>query len=305
MHVCFENNDIPPVRWHQSDEFKLCEVGVIAAWFRTEAHIQDPSTYSVRRGKPAESTCCSWPTATSSRTCSLQAPPALSLGDADRQPPSTRLWMAPTEPSSAACLPAFASHQPAKETSARKHTQPPSTRGQASSSVCSSCSICPTLSAVFEQPTRSPFICSAVAISPELPIISSSSTKNRGSLETRLSLAEISLSQWVVNAPIMLAFLILCYYYPRLPFSLQRIKRQGFQGRTMALCICQRLDKQYLCVSALLETSLLWESGCVRPPVRQCRGVSVCPPTQLPSQQHVHPQLPGNQHRSASAQRQR
>lgn len=31
MHVCFENNDIPPVRWHQSDEFKLCEVGVIAA----------------------------------------------------------------------------------------------------------------------------------------------------------------------------------------------------------------------------------------------------------------------------------
>lgn len=237
----------------------------------------------------------------------LQPPgsPALSLGDADRQPPSTRLWMAPTEPSSAACLPAFASHQPAKETSARKHTQPPSTRGQASSSVCSSCSICPTLSAVFEQPTRSPFICSAVAISPELPIISSSSTKNRGSLETRLSLAEISLSQWVVNAPIMLAFLILCYYYPRLPFSLQRIKRQGFQGRTMALCICQRLDKQYLCVSALLETSLLWESGCVRPPVRQRGGVSVCPPTQLPSQQHVHPQLPGNQHRSASAQRQR
>lgn len=185
------------------------------------------------------------------------------------------------------------------------NTQPPSTRGQASSSVCSSCSICPTLSAVFEQPTRSPFICSAVAISPELPIISSSSTKNRGSLETRLSLAEISLSQWVVNAPIMLAFLILCYYYPRLPFSLQRIKRQGFQGRTMALCICQRLDKQYLCVSALLETSLLWESGCVRPPVRQRGGVSVCPPTQLPSQQHVHPQLPGNQHRSAPAQRQR
>lgn len=76
----------------------------------------------------------------------------------------------------------------------------------------------------------------------------------------------------------MLAFLILCYYYPRLPFSLQRIKRQGFQGRTMALCICQRLDKQYLCVSALLESLLLWESGCVRPPVRPGGGVSVCPP---------------------------
>lgn len=124
MHVCFENNDIPPVRWHQSDEFKLCEVGVIAAWFRTEAHIQDPSTYSVRRGKPAESTCCSWPTATSSRTCSLQAPPALSLGDADRQPPSTRLWMAPTEPSSAACLPSLPISLQRRHRHANTHSPP-------------------------------------------------------------------------------------------------------------------------------------------------------------------------------------
>lgn len=110
-------------------------------------------------------------------------------------------------------------------------------------------SICPTLlTAAFEQTARSPFTCSAVAISPELPIISLSSSKNVGSLETQLSLAEISLSQRVVNAPIMLAFLILCYYYPRLPFSLQRIKRQGFQdphngsvhlpavGQTIPLC---------------------------------------------------------------------
>lgn len=101
---------------------------------------------------------------------------------------------------------------------------------------------------MFEQPTCSPFICSVVAISPELPIISLSSSKNVGSLETQLSLAEISFSQQVVNAPIMLAFLILCYYYPRLPFSLQRIKRPGFQdphnssvhlpvvGQTITLC---------------------------------------------------------------------
>lgn len=33
----------------------------------------------------------------------------------------------------------------------------------------------------------------------------------------------------------------------------------------MALCICQQLDKQYLCVSALLETFLLWESDCTCP----------------------------------------
>lgn len=33
----------------------------------------------------------------------------------------------------------------------------------------------------------------------------------------------------------------------------------------MALCICQQLDKQYLCVSALLETFLLWESDCMCP----------------------------------------
>lgn len=106
----------------------------------------------------------------------------------------------------------------------------------------------PSLTAAFEQPTCSPFICSVVAISPELPIISLSSSKNVGSLETQLSLAEISFSQQVVNAPIMLAFLILCYYYPRLPFSLQRIKRPGFQdphngsvhlpvvGQTIPLC---------------------------------------------------------------------
>lgn len=106
----------------------------------------------------------------------------------------------------------------------------------------------PLLTAAFKQPTCSPFVCSVVAISPELPIISLSSSKNVGSLETQLSLAEISFSQRAVNAPIMLAFLILCYYYPRLPFSLQRIKRPGFQdphngsvhspvvGQTITLC---------------------------------------------------------------------
>lgn len=36
----------------------------------------------------------------------------------------------------------------------------------------------------------------------------------------------------------------------------------------MALCLCQQLDKQYLCVSALLETFLLWESACVCPSAR-------------------------------------
>lgn len=104
------------------------------------------------------------------------------------------------------------------------------------------------LTAAFEQPTCSPFICSVVAVCPELPIIPLSSSKNVGSLETQLSLAEISFSQRAVNAPIMLAFLILCYYYPRLPFSPQRIKRPGFQdphngsvhlpvvGNTITLC---------------------------------------------------------------------
>lgn len=51
-----------------------------------------------------------------------------------------------------------------------------------------------------------PFMCAAVAVSLELPVISLSSRKNEGSLETRLSHTEISLSQWAVNAPIMLAF---------------------------------------------------------------------------------------------------
>lgn len=155
-------------------------------------------------------------------------------------------------------------------------------------------SICPTLlTAAFEQTTRSPFTCSAVAISPELPIISLSSSKNVGSLETQLSLAEISLSQWVVNAPIMLAFLILCYYYPRLPFSLQRIKRQGFQdphngsvhlpavGQTIPL-VFQLYWKPFCCGSL---------PACV-PPLRQCRGASVCWRIRRWFQEHVPPRLP-------------
>lgn len=36
----------------------------------------------------------------------------------------------------------------------------------------------------------------------------------------------------------------------------------------MALCICQQQDKQYLCVSALLETFLLWEFDCTCPPTQ-------------------------------------
>lgn len=74
-----------------------------------------------------------------------------------------------------------------------------------------------------------PFMSTVVVISQELPIISLSSKRNEGSLETWLSHTEISLSQWAVSAPIMLAFLILCYYYPQLQFSLQRIKHWGFQ----------------------------------------------------------------------------
>lgn len=145
--------------------------------------------------------------------------------------------------------------------------------GRAGHSICFS--ICPTLlTAALEQTTCSPFICSAVAISPELPIISLSSSKNVGSLETQLSLAEISLSQRVVNAPIMLAFLILCYYYPRLPFSPSRIKRRGFQGPHNGSV---HLDEQYSCVSALLETVLLWESDRVCPSARATQR-SVCLP---------------------------
>jgi len=148
------------------------------------------------------------------------------------------------------------------------------------------------LTAAFEQTTRSPFMCSVVAISPELPIISLSSSTNVGSLETQLSLAEISLSQRVVNAPIMLAFLILCYYYPRLPFSLQRIKRQGFQdphngsvhlpavGQTIPLF--QLYWKPFCCGSL---------TACV-PPLRQRRGARVCLRIQRWFQEHVPPRLP-------------
>lgn len=69
---------------------------------------------------------------------------------------------------------------------------------------------------------------SAVGISPKLPIISLSNRQKEGSLETHLNHTKISLSQWAVSAPIMLAFKIMCYYL-LLPFNLQRIKHWGSQ----------------------------------------------------------------------------
>lgn len=76
------------------------------------------------------------PAAMSSHTCSLQAPPAPSLSDADRQPPSTRLWTAQTEPSFATCLPSLSISLQRRRGHINTHSSP-STRGQASSSVCS------------------------------------------------------------------------------------------------------------------------------------------------------------------------
>lgn len=94
----------------------------------------------------------------------------------------------------------------------------------------------------------------------------------------------------------MLAFLILCYYYPRLPFSLQRIKRPGFQdphngsvhlpvvGQTITLCFS--FIGNLSVVGAWLHASLCSGNAEVRVGVCEFIGDfrSTCPGTSLWSQ---------------------
>lgn len=133
---------------------------------------------------------------------------------------------------------------------------------------------CPTpLTAVFEQATCSPFMSTVVAVSPELPIISLSSGKNQRITRDAVQACwDFTLSVGC-KCPYNAGFFNLVLLLPAAAIqSAENKSTKAFKACTMTLSICQRLDKQCCRVSALLETFMLWESGCMRPPVRAVQG---------------------------------